>query len=75
MQSLISRIISFLSDIVSVTRVRNVPGERTFRHIELHTRHRAYMSGFAWTLFGRPGGLYYVRYRNTFPDNKAGRWN
>lgn len=75
MLKIISQIISFLSDAVSVTRVRNVPGERTFHNVELQTKHRAYMSGLAWTLFGKPGGLYYVRYRNTFPDNKAGRWN
>lgn len=74
MLTTIWRILSSLFDL-SVTRVRRVPAANTFAHIEAHTKHRAYMSGLAWTWRGTAHGLYRVRYVNTFEWNKQGRYN
>lgn len=75
MQKFIFWTIGLLSSLISVTLVRKAPAAKVFVEIEDMTKHRAYLHGFAWTALGKPGGLYYVNYQNTFKFNKGGRYN
>lgn len=68
-------ILGFLSSFITLTLVRRAPAAKVFVDIEQSTKLRAYLHGFAWTFLGKPGGLYYINYVNTFEWNKQGRYN